>query len=176
VICLTHHNSYVVQLRRRIHSIKYPSGESARDVVRNVLVAANNDTIKQNSDGAGFDRLCDLARAQDGEFSLDAVWATEGRYFQTMLLEGTAGSRGVFWSKKGLMGLASNEMEAGDEIWLIFGARVPLIFRRPVWVLGSTIDAGRIVRQLVCEAYVHGIMNGEMSEALKKKMDIVFLL
>jgi Heterokaryon incompatibility protein (HET) len=152
----------------------YPSGESARDVVRNVLVAGSKDTAKQNSDGAGFDRLNDLIQAQDGEFSLDAVWATEDRYFQKMLFEGAAGSRGVFWTKKGYMGLASNEIESGDEIWLISGARVPFAFRRPFGDLGSSIYAGKIIRELVCEAYVHGIMNGEMIN-LMKKTDLVFL-
>jgi hypothetical protein len=69
-------------------------------------------------------------------------------------------SAGSMLGPNGFFGLAHNDIQVGDSLWLIYGARVPFIVR-------PSRNAGNIkLHQLVCEAYVHGAMNGE---AMKMK-------
>jgi hypothetical protein len=63
--------------------------------------------------------------------------------------------RVAFVSRKGYWGLGHHEVQAGDEIWLLDGGRMPFVLR-PGAISTSTSDY-----RLVGEAYVHGFMNGE---------------
>lgn len=62
--------------------------------------------------------------------------------------------RRPFLSEQGYVGLAPSHAEAGDVIVIIYGAIVPFILR----------EVGNGGYNLVGEAYVHGIMDGEYIE------------
>ncbi|KAJ2995248.1 hypothetical protein NUW58_g1328 [Xylaria curta] len=146
------------------HLSPYPTGETPRDALRKTLIAADPICLKCDKLGAGFDELCEGATT--GDLGLEKLWALKGRYYQTMLVQGAGGSRGLFWTKNGYMGLAANGIEVGDEIWLLQAARVPFILR------GPSLSESREWKcqgyyELVTEAYIHGIMNGELSAKLK---------
>lgn len=67
----------------------------------------------------------------------------------------------VFRTEGGLIGVAGKETKLGDEIWNAQGAEIPFIFR-------AAFDSHKVAtsqrKQLtvVGEAYVHGVMKGEM--------------
>lgn len=60
--------------------------------------------------------------------------------------------RRPFRSAKGLLGLGPLGAREGDKIWLLPGADVPFVFRR----------AGDSTFTVIGEAYVHGVMDGEL--------------
>jgi hypothetical protein len=60
--------------------------------------------------------------------------------------------RCVFVTSEGHIGLGPKFLEPQDDIWILHGARVPFILRKPS-------------NKLVGEAYVHGIMHGELMNA-----------
>jgi hypothetical protein len=139
----------------------YPNGTSPKEVLRHTLIATNPESMKQDPEGDGFESFYKHVQSRTETFDVESVWKLKGRYLQTMMREGTACSRGVFWTRKGYFGLAANECKAGDEVWLAMGAKIPFIFRGPVFTRST--DDGRELGfyNLVCEAYVHGIMEGE---------------
>ncbi|TAQ86141.1 hypothetical protein B7494_g5546 [Chlorociboria aeruginascens] len=145
----------------------YPSSESTRDVLRKTLIAADPECLEKDPEGQGFDDLYNLIQDGDG-FNLDVAWTVKGRFMQTMIKEGTAGSRGVFWTKNGYVGLSANGIEVGDELWLVKGARVPFVLRGPVLTPKDKGGSRWNFFNLVCEAYIHGIMDGELSDAMDK--------
>jgi hypothetical protein len=59
-------------------------------------------------------------------------------------------NRSYFTTKKGYMGIGSNALETGDIVYVLFGGKVPYILRPKNGYY-----------QLVGDAYVHGIMEGE---------------
>jgi hypothetical protein len=60
----------------------------------------------------------------------------------------------LFVTEKGRLGIASVTLEVGDEAWALAGGHVPLILRPT----GTSEDEF----QLVGEAYIHGMMQGEV--------------
>ena len=153
----------------------YPNGESARDVLMKTLIAADYECLQRDSEGKGFDELYNLAQSDDSSFNLDNAWGIEGQYMQTMIREGTAGSRGVFWTRNGYVGLAANEIDVGDEVWLIKGARIPFMLRGPVMSPKTNEGIRYNFYHLVCEAYVHGVMNGELSDVMEKSIPLFLI-
>ncbi|KAH8598377.1 heterokaryon incompatibility protein-domain-containing protein [Bisporella sp. PMI_857] len=63
-------------------------------------------------------------------------------------------NRRLFVSEKGYIGISSSTMETGDVICVIFGSQMPLILR-----------AKSNYWELVGQAYVHGIMDGQMDQS-----------
>jgi hypothetical protein len=63
--------------------------------------------------------------------------------------------RKMFRTSSGLIGLGPEFLKAGDEIALVKRSMTPLVLRPDPPRLGSA-------RQLIGDAYVHGIMQGEM--------------
>jgi hypothetical protein len=61
-------------------------------------------------------------------------------------------------TEMGYMGLVSGDVQAGDEIWLLEGCRVPVVLR----ACGNGEDW-----KVVGDAYVHGVMYGEAFEEKK---------
>lgn len=61
--------------------------------------------------------------------------------------------RSFFITKTGYYGLGPWITKPGDECGILKGARVPFVLRR---------ESGQVAAKLVGEAYVHGIMNGEL--------------
>ncbi|GKT47638.1 heterokaryon incompatibility protein 6, OR allele [Colletotrichum spaethianum] len=64
--------------------------------------------------------------------------------------------RRPFVSANGLIGLGPTGMSIGDSVWAVPGADVPFVFR----------SAGASSFSVVGEAYVHGIMDGELRQLL----------
>lgn len=67
----------------------------------------------------------------------------------------------LFVTERGDLGMGPTVLEAGDEVWILPGADVPLILRR-------SASSGEEYR-LVGEAYVHGIMQGEAVAGVQEK-------
>ncbi|KAI0539988.1 heterokaryon incompatibility protein-domain-containing protein [Xylaria digitata] len=158
------------------HVSPYITGESARDVLWNTLIAGNPQCLEHDKSGAGFDQLCEWAKT--GNLNLDKIWALHGRYYQTMLAEGAGGGRGLFWTENGYIGLATNGLQPGDEVWILMGARVPFILRRKVRYplkVERTDDTFNVVdtHVLVTEAYVHGAMKGKLNEGSLERILLV---
>ncbi|KAI8945117.1 heterokaryon incompatibility protein-domain-containing protein [Xylaria longipes] len=154
------------------HVFPYPTGESARDALWKTLIAADSSCLRRDDTGAGFDQLCEWVKT--GDLDLEKIWALKGRYYQTMLVEGVGGTRGLFWTKKGYMGLAANGIKVDDEIWLFKGARVPFILRGPTMRDSKDWNC-QYYYQLVAEAYVHGAMNGELSALLENEKGVALI-
>jgi hypothetical protein len=74
----------------------------------------------------------------------------------------------VFWTRRGYLGVASSGMKEGDEIWLLDGASVPFLTRK------SKESGVFPCRELVSEAYIHGMMNGEGLQL--KDVDTSFII
>jgi hypothetical protein len=72
--------------------------------------------------------------------------------------------RSFFITEKGFMGIGSPSVNAGDEVWVLFGGRVPFVLRRLKEEPSSVQDEG-VHKGLnflsIGDCYVHGIMNGE---------------
>ncbi|KAK0629549.1 heterokaryon incompatibility protein-domain-containing protein [Bombardia bombarda] len=63
--------------------------------------------------------------------------------------------RRVFRTDGGLLGTGPRSLRKGDEIWVLGGARVPMVLRR----LGAGVGGGNRYHALVGECYIHGIMH-----------------
>jgi hypothetical protein len=66
--------------------------------------------------------------------------------------------RRLFQTTGGLLGMGSQSIEGGDQVWLIQDSRTPLIVRP---------KPGTQEFLLVGEAYLHGFMRGEMSDEVR---------
>ncbi|KAL5313189.1 hypothetical protein ACEPPN_018922 [Leptodophora sp. 'Broadleaf-Isolate-01'] len=69
--------------------------------------------------------------------------------------------RRLFQSDGGWIGLIPVSARKGDEVWLIPGSKVPLVLRRV---------PGKMLYEFLGEAYVHGIMYGEMFKDFKPEL------
>ncbi|KAI0386940.1 HET-domain-containing protein [Hypomontagnella monticulosa] len=74
--------------------------------------------------------------------------------------------RKLFISEKGYLGLAPEDAQDGDEIWILNGGRVPLILRP---IREAPVEATQSDYTFVGDSYVHGIMDGEFVDASMKK-------
>lgn len=71
-------------------------------------------------------------------------------------------------TRGGALALVPSEAQKGDALIIVAGARVPFVVKLHTVILDSS-DPGReesLAFQLVGEAYVHGIMHGEVCESL----------
>lgn len=69
--------------------------------------------------------------------------------------------RRLFRTEKNYLGIAAESLKAGDEIWVLAGAAAPLILR-------PAENGEKEDRKVIGEAYIHGIMNGEVVNATGK--------
>lgn len=90
-------------------------------------------------------------------------------------------NRAFFTTKEGLMGFGPSNMRSGDEVWVLFGAKVPVILRPLETTINreencsGTSQSGYVARrhrEVVGDCYVHGIMEGEML-GQRKEMTVV---
>ncbi|KAK2760598.1 heterokaryon incompatibility protein [Colletotrichum kahawae] len=75
----------------------------------------------------------------------------------TKIINYVSPGRQVIITEGGLLGLGPAEAQVGDDIWLMRGGRMPLILRNSAATGGFNEEY-----LLVGEAYIHGIMHGEM--------------
>lgn len=85
----------------------------------------------------------------------------QNKFAESFARSGAGHSRRIFWTKNGNLGLAADGIRPGDLVCLFPGARVPFLIRGPVATFSSNVET-RDYYHLVCEAYVHGIMQGEL--------------
>ncbi|CZR66661.1 related to heterokaryon incompatibility protein (het-6OR allele) [Phialocephala subalpina] len=74
--------------------------------------------------------------------------------------------RRLFRTKQNYLGIAAESLEKGDAVWVLSGAAVPLVLR-------LAKDGGW---KLVGEAYVHGVMNGEVVKLVGKELQKIDLV
>lgn len=88
----------------------------------------------------------------------------QNKYAESFARSGAGHFRRIFWTDKGYMGLAADGVRPGDLLCTFPGARVPFLIRGPVALLFG--QDGRHYYHLISEAYVHGVMNGELGQNL----------
>jgi hypothetical protein len=71
----------------------------------------------------------------------------------------------LFLTRQNFLGIGSESLFANDSVWIIAGARVPLILR----------EASQGVFHIVGGAYLHGFMNGEALELNHSWSDITIV-
>lgn len=76
-----------------------------------------------------------------------------------------------FVTMEGYLGMGPQMMVPGDEVWVLFGGNVPFILR-PVNTSSSEAESKYI---LVGQAYVHGIMYGEVVRARMDEKRLIHL-
>ena len=86
-------------------------------------------------------------------------------------LNNTLVTRRLFRTDNGLLGLGPRSLQTGDHVFVLLGARVPFVLR-PIQLVGGS----RNRYEMVGEAYIHGIMQGEAldrGELSKMEIEIV---
>ncbi|GME28712.1 chitin recognition protein [Neofusicoccum parvum] len=104
------------------------------------------DQYSSKNDG----EILDLVKNVDGEAML---------YGQRV--SASCGSRRLYRTAGGYLGLGPKSLRKGDEVWLIQGARAPFVLRTDL-----ELDAHVIVG----ETYLHGFMHGEMVDKVKGRL------
>jgi hypothetical protein len=64
----------------------------------------------------------------------------------------TLGTRRLFRTEGGILGIGPLEVKIGDKVWILAGAKTPLVLR----------DGSPGRKKLLGEAYVYGLMYGEV--------------
>ena len=72
------------------------------------------------------------------------------------------GRRRLMRTGGGLLGLGPTHMREGDEVWVLAGAKTPVVLRK--------LENGH--HQFLGEAYVHGIMHGEVTDLVSELTNI----
>ncbi|KAI8941941.1 hypothetical protein NX059_000055 [Plenodomus lindquistii] len=70
---------------------------------------------------------------------------------------GMVPNHSYFVTKRGYMGIGPPQIASGDEVWILYGGRVPFILRKA----GPSLALSSGNFTLVGDAYVHGVMDGE---------------
>jgi hypothetical protein len=71
-------------------------------------------------------------------------------------------------TNNGYLGLVSTSCEVGDAVWLLQGANVPYVLRGIGKYAGN--EATGSVWEVVGDAYVHGVMQGEIWKDAKDQL------
>jgi hypothetical protein len=74
--------------------------------------------------------------------------------------------RRLFRTNKNYLGIAAESLKRGDAVWVLAGSRVPLVLR----------PAENEAWKLVGEAYIHGLMNGEVKKEAGKELKRIDLV
>ena len=108
-----------------------------------------------------LEEVCNLDPASDKKKKLERDFDDMSESFRVAY-----SCRRLFRTKKNYLGIAAESIEKGDAVWVLAGAAVPLVLR-PVE------DGGW---KLVGEAYVHGIMNGEVVKLVGEELRQIDLI
>uniref|UniRef100_A0A8H7KET6 Uncharacterized protein n=1 Tax=Bionectria ochroleuca TaxID=29856 RepID=A0A8H7KET6_BIOOC len=78
--------------------------------------------------------------------------------------------RKVFRTRRGLIGISAEGTKIGDEVWDIVGGQVPFVLRSKKTKIRENLGIARTARlQVVGEAYVHGVMMGELWKGAREE-------
>jgi hypothetical protein len=98
---------------------------------------------------ADFENLCTLLAQGEQDFAPNILFES---------ICGMIPNHAFFITKTGYIGIGPPNTQPGDQVWIFYGGKVPFIMRRSSSV-GAKIE--RSGMQLIGDAYVHGIMDGE---------------
>ncbi|KAF2259968.1 hypothetical protein CC78DRAFT_523987 [Lojkania enalia] len=81
------------------------------------------------------------------------------------------GGRRLFQTEKGFLGLGPASLKFGDEVWVVYGSKVPILLR------SSDVHPEGRYYTMVGAAYVHGIMHGEAAKGFTDKdlVDVILV-
>ena len=152
--------------------VRYPTGESHSDVYRKTLVA-NHMPEGESASKAAFEdwlnhqrRMRLLPKFNKPFYQVTGVYLMQFVY--RMLGKKISGEfqlnmvpvlgRRLARTEMGYLALIPDISEVGDQIWLLKGAKFPIVLRP---------DPLNLDYELVGASYVHGIMHGEAFDAAK---------
>ncbi len=112
---------------------------------------------------AKVDKICDLVVRRTAEL---ANASHQSLAVRNSAWAGCVG-KVVFRTNQGQIGTALSSTRIGDEVWVLAGATIPFVLR-------PNRDGHY---RLLGQAYVHGIMHGEVGtkSSLEKALDIVLI-
>lgn len=125
-----------------------------------------------------------LEQIHKGE-SVDVLLKEPKNVAMNAMVQFSASSRRLFTTESGGLGLGPQELEVGDEIWILGGGNVPVALRkdidpalhaadREVWD-GDEDEDPFLTRELVGLCYVHGIMDGEVGQVYEQLKRSVYI-
>jgi hypothetical protein len=94
----------------------------------------------------------------------------------TLSLHGQVPNHAFFITTSGYIGMGSSDVRPGDVVCIIGGGRVPFVIRSPEGPPLGERNAERHRYNLVCNAYVHGIMRGEAVAQKKEQLQTIELV
>jgi len=150
-------------------TLKYLTGEDLLDAFLETILVGNisptEDKSKLREEYLAWSAEQRHARRMTAMCSRASIWGMMESYklyrdvpesllqrMQAVMFRTFAKTEG------GYMGLVSGDVQAGDEIWLLKGCKVPVVLRA---------CGGGEERRVVGDAYVHGVMYGEAFEEEK---------
>jgi hypothetical protein len=147
-----------------------------RVAVRNALSRAmcatiNNDPFAVENGVFKWRRMKESDLPNDSEWQqfMDGdVWALERHYEGGMEMAITG--RSLYITQAGRMGLCNPKAQPGDEVWVLFGSRVPFVLRREAegQGLGGT-------HQFIGDCFLDGAMDGEMVKDVAKGEALILM-
>ncbi|KAH7364712.1 heterokaryon incompatibility protein-domain-containing protein [Rhexocercosporidium sp. MPI-PUGE-AT-0058] len=105
-----------------------------------------------------------------------------GNFDQTreveMSIEDHVINKTFFTTVQGYIGIGPGTLKVGDEVWILYGGRLPFALRK--MTAGGSSKRSKSKRRpshfsLVGDVYVHGIMQGEAMEGCQEKLETVIL-
>jgi hypothetical protein len=172
-------NSWLLEAVKWIKERLPSQSSSIEEQILNVLL---NDCFLTNDFEADERR----ATAEDYEvarnwlewFANDEPFPTDERHdLANHIATSSISQRKFFITSNGSLGLGPPEMQVGDEVWIVHGGRMPLIFRpneesfRP-----PNSEADQKCHTFVGDSYIYGIMDGEAAIDLEQNSVDVFLV
>ncbi|KAK7536951.1 heterokaryon incompatibility protein-domain-containing protein [Phyllosticta citribraziliensis] len=120
------------------------------------------DSLKILLDAKSFEQCMPLVRAMNNG-DLPGV-RENGNFAETVRMPFYCNRRSLYKTRQGYLGLGRREVEPGDEVWLLAGARTPFVVKR------LKPDECENVLEFRGETYIHGIMHGEAVEGREGDM------
>lgn len=132
-----------------------------RTLIGNLITDDSQPRRKANpADYQSFTAFCDPSNAQ----------AKSSEVYDS--LRSFLVNQNFIITRRGHMGIGPRDLEVGDEIWVLFGSRVPFVLRP---IAACQAKNSLVSFNLVGDCYVHGCMEGEAMAGLKGGKQTVLL-
>lgn len=138
------------QVLRRAEVMTEEEADTAFDRTRTALTGARVSTWLERK--AGVDVTFGIGTAASFMAGIGFTNSIEVRSIWYLIADNVF-TRAVAWTKQGYLALVPEETEAGDFVALLKGGRMPFVLR-----------PGKGGFRLLGPAYIHGIMDGELSD------------
>ncbi|KAK1671840.1 heterokaryon incompatibility protein [Colletotrichum godetiae] len=141
------------------------SQESRREWVQRCIAYDENRNMGEGEDQSTAGLATTSIQHSDAAILADSLSGSLGKDPISKMAHFMASGRQLLETDKGYLGLGSAAFKAGDEVWLIRGSRMPLLLRNTS--INASYDDNVASRNggkyvLIGEAYIHGIMYGEL--------------